>query len=106
MRHLELYRTEAGREPFSDWLDSLDKIVRAKVKSYIDRVALGGSNKNLKQVGFGVFEIKIEFGPGYRVYFGKLGSEVILLLLGGDKSTQVKDIKMAQIYWRNINVQR
>ena len=106
MKELKFYKTETGREPLADWLEDLDKVTRAKINSFLDRVALGGAKKNIKRVGFGVFEIKIDYGPGYRVYFGEIGKVVILLLVGGDKSTQVKDIKLAQIYWRKVYVQK
>jgi len=71
------------------------------VRSFIDRVATGGAKNNVKFLGEQIFEIKIDRGPGYRVYFGKIeNDEVILLILGGDKSSQVKDIRLAKLYWR------
>jgi putative addiction module killer protein len=69
--------------------------------TYVQRVLDGGSRKNIRPVGEGVFEIKIDFGPGYRVYFGESGHEIVILLLGGDKSSQQKDIRLAQFYWRH-----
>lgn len=104
MKRLELFKTEAGREPFTDWIYGLEKNTRAKVMSFIKRVALGGSKNNIKAVGFGVFEVKIYYGPGYRVYFGEIGKMTMLLLVGGNKSTQDRDIRLAQMYWRSFHV--
>ena len=100
MKAIKVLQLDNGKEPFHEWLDGLDKKTQAKVHTFIDRVAFGGGKKNVKTVGNGVFEIKINFGPGYRVYFGEDGKTIILLLLGGDKSNQNKDIKTAQQYWR------
>ncbi len=90
-----------GKEPFSDWLDQLDLVTQAKVTLYIDRVAMGGSKKNVKSIGGSLFEIKIDYGPGYRVYYGELNKTIILLLLGGSKRGQSKDIDTAKRYWRD-----
>lgn len=106
MKRLEFYKAENGKEPFSEWLDSLDRVSRAKVMSFVERVALGGSKKNVKPVGQGVMEIKIDYGSGYRAYFGEIGNVVMLLLVGGDKDTQDKDIRLAQTFWRSANEQR
>lgn len=92
--------------PVQEWLLGLDKISRAKVRAFIERVANGGSKKNVKPVGHGVHEIKIDYGPGYRVYFGEVNNVLMLLLVGGDKSTQDKDIRLAQTYWRAANEQK
>jgi len=62
---------------------------------------MGGAKKNIRPLGGGLFEIKIDHGPGYRVYFGETGNTVILLLLGGDKSTQFRDIRQAKDFWRS-----
>lgn len=100
MKRIEYFRTESGREPCREWMLSLDTPARLRVYGYLDRVAAGGGKKNIKSVGNGVFEVKIDHGPGYRVYFGQVGNTLILLLQGGDKSTQFKDIRQAQEYWR------
>lgn len=98
---IEYYRTEKGRKPFKDWLESLrDVRARAKVRVRLDRARLGNFGDR-KQVGNGVWEIRIHHGPGYRVYFGLEGNRLVLLLLGGDKSTQQKDIDLATEYWRD-----
>jgi putative addiction module killer protein len=95
------YVTETGRKPFKEWLDGLKDIVaRQKIRVRLDRVRLGNLGRN-RLVGEGVYELKIDFGPGYRVYYGLERKTVVLLLLGGDKSSQKKDIAQARIYWEN-----
>ena len=89
---------ESGRSPFRAWLDSLDKSTRARVQARILRFETGnlGDHKDLSS---GVWEARLAFGPGYRVYFGRRGRELVLLLLGGDKGSQAKDIRRAKEYW-------
>jgi putative addiction module killer protein len=84
------------------WLDRLgDRSVRARIVARLDRLA-DGLYGDWKSVGGGVFELRINNGPGYRVYFGQDGGKLILLLLcGGIKRTQVKDIEKAQAYWKD-----
>ena len=101
MKRVEYYRTESGKEPCRDWLLGLDSKEERCIRAYVDRVAAGAGRKNIKPVGEGVFEIKIDYGPGYRVYFGEVGKVLILLLVGGDKGTQFRDIRQAKEYWRN-----
>ena len=81
-------------------LSHLSVKIQARVSAFIDRVAAGGGKKNVKPLGDGVYEIKIDVGPGYRVYFGEDERAIILLLVGGDKRTQSKDIDTAKHYWR------
>lgn len=81
---------------FRDWLDALrDETAKAKILVRIQRLADGNPGK-VEAVGNGVSEMKINYGPGYRVYYKQTGKEIILLLCGGDKSTQDKDIKLAK----------
>ncbi len=94
------YLSENGTSPFRDWLKRLDSMSRAIVVRFIQRVAIGGSRKSIKALKDGVFEIKITHGPGYRVYFAEDGNELIILLIGGDKKTQKRDIEKAKQYWR------
>lgn len=101
MRRIIKYQTAGGREPFSEWFEKLDWVVQAKVDAYVIRVASGGAKANVRPVGSGVYEIKLDVGPGYRVYFGLSGTDVILLLSGGDKGAQRRDIKTAVEYWRS-----
>jgi putative addiction module killer protein len=89
-------------EEFIVWLDNLfDLIARAKIQARIKRL-IEGNPGNTESVGEKVFEMKIDFGPGYRVYYTKHGQKLIILLLGGDKKTQAKDIKLAQRLAKNL----
>lgn len=100
-REIQMYATEDGSIPFENWLDSLkDAKARRKIKLRLDRVSLGNLG-DYKSVGEGVCELRINYGSGYRVYFAQIGLTIILLLCGGDKSTQQQDIRKAQTYWRN-----
>jgi putative addiction module killer protein len=101
VRDKTIYETASGERPFQEWIEALDETVRRRVFISIDRVATGAGKKSIKPVGRGVFEIKVDIGPGYRVYFGEVGSVIILLLLGGDKSSQKRDIRKAIEYWEN-----
>lgn len=102
---IELYTAPSGKNPFIDWLESLkDRKARAQIKVRLDRVRLGNLGDH-KSVGNGVMELRISYGPGYRVYFGRVGKKIILLLCGGDKSTQAKDIKKAKEFWDHFRSQ-
>ena len=88
---IEIRKTEL----FVQWLDRLrDLQARARVQARIERLASGNPG-DVEPVGEGVSELRVNYGPGYRVYFRKRGRELIILLAGGDKSTQAKDIKTA-----------
>jgi len=90
---LEVQRTDE----FADWLRRLRDInARARINLRIDRIIATGNLGDSKLVGGGVQELRIDFGPGYRLYFTKHGEKVLLLLIGGDKSTQQRDIRQAQ----------
>lgn len=98
---LEYYRKETGDVPFSEWLEGLrDRAAIARIRIRLGRVRLGNFGV-CKPVGDGVSELKIDVGPGYRVYYAMSGTTVVLLLIGGDKSTQKKDIEAAKQYWRD-----
>ncbi len=98
-RAIQTYETLEGKIPFEDWLNSLrDREGKAKIKARLQRVALGNLG-DCKSVGEGVSELRIDCGPGYRVYFGERDSTIILLLCGGDKSTQDRDIRKAKEYF-------
>lgn len=87
---------------FSMWLDGLHDIrARARIQARIERLSLGNSG-DVKPVGAGVSELRIDYGPGYRVYFKKVGRTIIILLVGGDKSSQTSDIKTALALARNL----
>ena len=76
-----------------------DRRTRKRIQSQIDRIESGNLGKP-KPVGDGVFELRFQFGPGYRVYFGQVGNTIVLLLCGGDKSSQDRDIEQAKAYWQ------
>lgn len=87
---------------YSEWFDALhDKQARARINVRIRRLSLGNPG-DVKPVGEGVSELRIDYGPGYRVYFTQRGSEVVILLAGGDKRTQDKDIQTAQELARSL----
>ena len=95
---LEIRKTEN----YAQWIDNLrDLQARARVQVRIERLAAGNSG-DVKAVGEGVSELRIDYGPGYRVYFIKRGREVVILLAGGDKTTQAADIKTALRLARNL----
>ncbi|MBM3391225.1 MAG: type II toxin-antitoxin system RelE/ParE family toxin [Betaproteobacteria bacterium] len=95
---IEIRKTEV----FAVWLDGLRDIhARARVQARIERLAAGNPG-DVKPVGEGVSELRIDYGPGYRVYFRKRGRELIILLAGGDKSSQASDIKTALRLARNL----
>jgi len=84
--------------PFADWFRDLDAVTAAKVTVAITRIGMGNLS-NAQGVGAGVFEYRIDFGPGYRVYFGKDGETLVILLGGGTKQRQQRDINVAQSRW-------
>jgi putative addiction module killer protein len=98
-RELRLYVTGNGKVPFSLWLNSLRDIrARAVIRVRLNRIRLGNFG-DCKSVGEGVMELRIDHGPGYRVYFGQVDQRIVLLLCGGDKSSQGRDIEKARAYW-------
>jgi putative addiction module killer protein len=88
----------SGASPFAAWFDSLDAAAAAKVTTAVRRLELGNFS-NVKGVGGGVFEYRIDFGPGYRVYFGKDRETVVILLGGGTKKRQDRDIATSRDRW-------
>lgn len=99
-RLIHEYITEEGKNSFREWFDSLKDVrVQVKIDVRIARLRLGNFG-DTKSVGKGVYELRIQFGPGYRIYFGLKESKIVLLLCAGDKSSQKKDIKKAHIYWQ------
>src|SRR4051794_22120266 len=87
------------RSPFGEWFEDLDATAAAKVTVALARLGQGNFSR-VKGVGAGVFECRIDFGPGYRVYFGKDGETVIVLVAGGTKKRQDRDIALAHDRWR------
>jgi putative addiction module killer protein len=95
---IDYYKTIDGKAPFKQWLDALrDVSGRAKVRIRLDRARLGNLGDH-KPVDEGVWELRIDYGPGYRVYFAKEENRLVLLLAGGDKDTQRRDIALATGY--------
>lgn len=94
------YESEEGASPFAEWFNALDATAAAKVTTALTRLGLGNTS-HVKGVGRGVFELKIDFGPGYRVYFGRNGAEIVILLGGGTKKRQQRDIETAQDRWQD-----
>ena len=94
------YQDRGGDSPFREWFDRLNAEAARKVTTALYRVGLGNFS-NAKSVGAGVYEFKINFGPGYRVYFGKEGARVVILLGGGSKQRQQNDIKIALERWED-----
>lgn len=98
MIEIQEYQTDAGVSPFTRWFDRLPAPAALKVRTAIARMEAGNLS-NTQSVGRGVSECRIDFGPGYRVYFGRVGTQVILLLGGGTKKRQQQDIAAAQKLW-------
>ena len=94
------YLDRQGRSPYKLWFDRLNAPAAAKVATAVTRLSLGNMS-NVKGVGSGVFEFKIDFGPGYRVYFGKDGERLVILLGGGTKKRQQRDIVSAIANWQD-----
>ena len=98
---VEVYQTEEGRPPFSEWIRNLrDRTARARIRARLARLRLGNFG-DTNSLGGGLHELRIDHGPGYRVYFGRAGDRLVLLLCGGNKRTQSRDIEQARIFWRD-----
>lgn len=99
---IDVYETIAGKLPYSEWENSLSARDRAIITTRLVRIRQGnlGDCKPIKGVP-GVYEFRIDFGPGYRIYYGMKGKKIILLLCGGDKGTQNKDIQKAKTFWED-----
>lgn len=97
---IELYASPSGKEPYTEWESRLSRDVQAIASTRLARIR-GGNFGDSKAIGDGVFELRIHYGPGYRIYYGKKGQKIIILLCGGDKSTQKKDIKKAKLFWED-----
>jgi putative addiction module killer protein len=95
---LREYLDEAGKSPFGRWFDSLNADAAARITTALARIEMGNLS-NVKGVGSGVSEYRIDFGPGYRAYFGKDGDTLVILVGGGTKKKQANDIARAQERW-------
>ncbi len=98
MLEIREYINNKNRAFYSEWLNSLDRPVKARVLTRIDRLRRGNFG-DTKSVGEGVFELRLDFGPGYRVYYGREDDVVVILLCGGSKASQSKDIERAKELW-------
>lgn len=98
---LKIYEASNGTEPLTEWLNSLkDQKARIAIRMRLDRMKLGNFGY-CEPVGEGVSEMKIDLGPGYRIYYGMIGRTIVLLLCGGDKRTQNKDIRNALEFFKD-----
>ncbi|OGT39939.1 MAG: addiction module killer protein [Gammaproteobacteria bacterium RIFCSPHIGHO2_12_FULL_36_30] len=101
MKILRYYQTSSGKEPFQEWLEKLkDSVAVLQITKRVRRLILGNRGDSAS-VGEGVFELRIHIGPGYRVYYAEQGKELVILLFGGDKGSQQRDIDKAIAYWKD-----
>ena len=99
-REIINYQTPEGREPFQEWLDSLRSVkTEDRITARLLRVAQGNLGDHAS-VGDGVWELRLFFGPGYRIYYAEEGTHIVILLLGGNKSSQSRDVRRAKAYWK------
>ncbi len=100
-KQIIIYQTVDGTEPFNEWLTKLrDAEAVGRIEKRLNRL-LRGNPGDYKTVGNGVYELRIDYGPGYRLYCALAGQQIVLLLCGGDKRTQTENIKQALKYWRD-----
>ena len=98
---VEIYQNKQGRRPFEAWVNRLrDQRAQTAVENRIRRFSLGNLG-DYKPIGEGICELRIDIGPGYRVYFRRIGQTIILLLCGGDKRSQRRDIERAKQFWND-----
>ncbi len=100
MLEIRYYVAARGESPFAEWFAELNAAAGAKIVRALARVEQGNLS-NVKSVGEGVLEYRVDFGPGYRIYFGRDGETIIMLLTGGTKKRQQRDIDRAHAYWRD-----
>lgn len=103
--NIVVFENDNEEEPFTEWLLSLDSVTRKRILARIARLQVGNFG-DCKQIGQDLFELRCFFGSGYRVYFGKSQKHVVVLLYGGDKGSQTKDIRKAKKYWSQYNEQK
>lgn len=99
MIELRQYIDSSGRNHFERWFDRLDDTIQARITISLDRLERGNFSA-MKGVGSGVFELRLDFGPGYRIYVGKDGDTLVILLTGGSKKRQQADIEAAHTLWQ------
>ncbi|PKP77222.1 MAG: addiction module protein [Alphaproteobacteria bacterium HGW-Alphaproteobacteria-3] len=99
------YVDDSDRSPFGIWYATLDAHAASRTTKALVQLSHGNTS-NVKGVGSGVLELKVDFGPGYRVYFGKDGERIVILLAGGTKKRQQHDIEMAQLRWATYKARK
>jgi putative addiction module killer protein len=105
MPDVRYYVTMDGKQPFAEWFADVEAVARAKITRALLRLEQGNFS-NVKSLGEGVFEYRIDFGPGYRVYFGQDGPRLVILLTGGTKKRQQGDIDAARAFWRDYKARK
>ena len=104
-KSIAMYKTKEGKEPFVEWITSLkDKTSKGRIEVRVERIKQGNYGDHGRFGG--ILEIKMHFGKGYRIYCGEDGDIVVVLLCGGDKSSQDKDIRKALEYWEDYHDQK
>jgi putative addiction module killer protein len=103
---VKIYQDSSGKEPYRIWIRTFtDMTTKARIQQRIRRLEMGNFG-DCKFVGLGVWELRLDFGPGYRVYYAEEGNKIIILLCGGNKKTQQRDIEKAQFYWQEYKGER
>ena len=104
-REIQEFINAEGRAPYQEWVNSLKDVkTRARIRQRVDRLELGNMG-DCESVGDGVYELRLDFGPGYRIYFGQIGTTIVLLLCGGTKKKQQQDIDQAKKYWKDYQLE-
>jgi putative addiction module killer protein len=105
MLEIRYYVAAGDKSPFAEWFAEVDAVASAKIVRALARMEQGNLS-NVKSVGSGVLEYRIDFGPGYRIYFGRDGDKIIVLLTGGSKKQQQRDIDAALAYWQDYKLSK
>ena len=105
MPEIRYYVASDSQQPFAEWFADLESMARAKVARAVVRLEQGNFS-SVKSLGEGVFEYRINFGPGYRIYFGQDGPTLVILLTGGTKKRQQREIDAAHAYWQDYKASK
>ena len=100
-KEIVFYETESGKKPFYDWFKSLDKKTKERILVRLNRLQEGNSG-DFKYLDEDIYELKLRFGSGYRIYYGNCEDIIVLILCGGDKSSQLKDFQKAKTYFKDF----
>lgn len=102
MKNIRIYTDSKGKMPFDEWLSSIkDRVIKARIRARLDRVSLGNFG-DYKLIAHNLWELRLQFGSGYRIYYTVFDDEIVILLCGGDKNTQSKDIKKAKSFLKEL----